>query len=58
MSENRDSNGMLRDAVNQPYQSPDNRPAGNGTTVTIPNGSGGSQQGTMVGGIVVPNTQK
>jgi hypothetical protein len=43
------------DRVGQTYSTPDNTPAGNGTTVTV-YGPNGSSQGTMVGGIVQPNT--
>jgi hypothetical protein len=44
-----------KDNAGQVYISPDNKPAGNGTTVTVPDGSGRIGNGTMIGGTVVRN---
>ena len=41
----------FKDNAGQTYNSPDNKPAGNGVQVTLPGGG----TGTMVGGIVQPN---
>jgi hypothetical protein len=44
----------LHDTVGIPYSSPDNKPAGSGTSITI-HSSNGPVAGTMVGGYAVPN---
>jgi hypothetical protein len=48
-------NNNQRDQAGQTYTSPDNKPATDGTPVTIYPGNGQSQSGTMRDGFAVPN---
>jgi hypothetical protein len=50
-----DGYGNFRDSSGRDYMTSDNKPPSGGQTVYIPNGYGGTTEGTWNGGYVTPN---